>query len=134
MREELQAILYSPHHVSKTRPAMSKIGRAAKFSAFKALEGHEDMIIEEGRLTDLCRELTEDETSELNEILYDLSNRPHESIPVKLTYFKPDSRKSGGEYLEYEGIYRYHNLENNSFVFGDGKQIPIDSIIKIAYK
>ena len=50
MREELQAILYSPHHVSKTRPAMSKIGREAKFSAFKALEGHEDKIAPSGPL------------------------------------------------------------------------------------
>ena len=93
MREELQAILYAPHHVSKTHPPMSRIGRATKFSSFKALEGHEDMIAEEGRLTDLCRELTEDETSQLNEVLYDLSNRPNEDIPIKLTYFKPDSHK-----------------------------------------
>ena len=37
MREELQAILYAPHHVSKTHPHMSRMGRATKFSSFKAI-------------------------------------------------------------------------------------------------
>ncbi len=114
MREELQAILYAPHHVSKTHPPMSRIGRATKLSSFKALEGHEDMIAEEGRLTDLCRELTEDETSQLNEVLYDLSNRPNEDIPIKLTYFKPDSHKVICRY-----IFGYYNTQRiNSFNAG----------------
>lgn len=67
MRAEFLNILYHPHHISAKRSPMSKSSRAAKFSAFKALEGHEDMISEEGRLTDRMRELTEDETYTLNE-------------------------------------------------------------------
>ena len=39
-------ILNLPHHVSKTRPQMSMVDRAAQFSPFAALTGHEAAITE----------------------------------------------------------------------------------------
>lgn len=53
MRSDLQEILYHRHHISQKHLPMSKSGRASKFSPFKALDGHEEMIGEEGRITNV---------------------------------------------------------------------------------
>lgn len=45
-------IINLPHHVSKTRPQMSMLERAAQFSPFAALNGYDDAVKETGRLTD----------------------------------------------------------------------------------
>ena len=45
-------IINLPHHVSKTRPQMSMLDRAAQFSPFAALTGYDAAIKETGRLTD----------------------------------------------------------------------------------
>ena len=47
MTNKYDDIINHPHHVSKTRPQMSMINRAAQFSAFAALEGYSDMISQE---------------------------------------------------------------------------------------
>lgn len=41
-------ILNLPHHVSKTRPQMSMLDRAAQFSPFAALTGYDDAIKKPG--------------------------------------------------------------------------------------
>ncbi len=125
-------IIDLPHHRSPSRVPMSHYERAAQFSSFAALVGYEDMIAEEGRLTDSRKELTDDELTELNKTLYELSNRPNEDIPVNLTYFKPDMLKSGGAYVDYEGIFRYYNAENHSLVFKDKTELTVDSIVRIS--
>ena len=60
-------ILNLPHHVSKTRPQMSMLDRAAQFSPFAALTGYDDAIIETGRLTDEKIEMDEDRKAALLE-------------------------------------------------------------------
>ena len=52
MKTQYDDIIHLPHHVSKTRPQMSMLDRAAQFSPFAALTGYEDAIQETGRLTD----------------------------------------------------------------------------------
>lgn len=44
-------IISMPHHVSKTRPQMAPIDRAAQFAPFAALTGYADAIKETERLT-----------------------------------------------------------------------------------
>ena len=46
MTEKYEDIINLPHHVSKTRPQMSMLERAAQFSPFAALNGYDD---EKGR-------------------------------------------------------------------------------------
>lgn len=46
-------IINLPHHVSKTRPQMSMLDRAAQFSPFAALTGYDAAIKETGRLAAL---------------------------------------------------------------------------------
>lgn len=128
MRADFQEILFHPHHISAKRMPMSKSSRAAKFSAFKALEGHEDMISEEGRLTDNIRNLTEDESYTLNEQLQILLQHEYEEVKVKVHYFKPDSKKNGGEYVDYIGTFKYYRADLQNIVFTDNREININSV------
>ena len=54
-------IMDLPHHVSKTRPRMSRRDRAAQFAPFAALTGYEDVIDETARRAEeeVLREDTE---------------------------------------------------------------------------
>lgn len=42
-------IIHLPHHVSKRHPQMSMADRAAQFSPFAALSGHDEAIAEAAR-------------------------------------------------------------------------------------
>ena len=61
MTEKYEDIINLPHHVSKTRPQMSMLERAAQFSPFAALNGYDDAVKETGRLTDERIELGDEE-------------------------------------------------------------------------
>ena len=45
-------IINLPHHVSKRRPQMEIINRAAQFSPFAALKGYEEAIEEKQKLAE----------------------------------------------------------------------------------
>ena len=124
-------IINLPHHVSKKRPQMPMSERAAQFSPFSALNGYEAAIKETARRTDKKTELTDDEKSLLdmkqrflNEII---SERPE----ISVTYFLPDTNKSGGAYVTLNGnLKRFDEIER-ILIFTDGRKIPIDDISDI---
>lgn len=60
MKDLYEDIINRPHHVSKARPQMSELERAAQFSPFAALTGYDAAIKETGRLTDERIELGEE--------------------------------------------------------------------------
>ena len=62
--EKYGDILNLPHHQSKVHPQMSIYDRAAQFSPFAALTGHEAAIKETARLTEEQVELDEDKQEE----------------------------------------------------------------------
>ena len=131
MREELLDILHHQHHVSSRHMPMSASSRASKFSSYKALEGHEQMIAEEGRLTDNLSELTDDEMDMLNEKLRILLEHEYEDMRAKIRYFRHDSRKCGGAYLHFTGTFRYYRADVNRLVFTDNSEIDVDVISDI---
>ena len=88
--EKYGDILNLPHHQSKVHPQMSIYDRAAQFSPFAALTGHEAAIKETARLTEEQVELDEDKQEELNEKLQTLIAYATEHPTVSVTYFKPD--------------------------------------------
>ena len=57
--EKYKNIIGMAHHVSPTRPRMSRLDRAAQFAPFAALTGHEAAIKETARLTEEEIELDE---------------------------------------------------------------------------
>lgn len=58
-------IIHLPHHVSTKHPQMALSDRAAQFSPFAALTGHEDSIRETARRTEAFLELDEDKKNSL---------------------------------------------------------------------
>ena len=126
-------ILYLPHHVSPTRQRMTMAERAAQFSPFAALVGYGEAIRETGRAVGQQRELSEEEKAVLDQkqqiILAALEQG--EEPEVTVTYFQPDRKKDGGEYVSYTGsIKKYKEIEN-TLVFGGGKEIPLSGIVDL---
>lgn len=122
-------IINLPHHVPATRPRVSMIDRAAQFSPFAALTGHDAAIRETGRLTDQRIELTEDSRSALDRkqqlLLDNLAGHPE----VSVTYFVPDERKSGGAYVTVTGIVKKVDDYQRLLLLTDGTKIPLDEIL-----
>ena len=89
-------IIHLPHHVSRNHPQMSMANRAAQFSPFAALTGHDGAIAEAARLTDerpILDESIKQEISDLIQLAATDSNQV-----LNIVYFVPDTRKAGGSY------------------------------------
>lgn len=124
-------IIDLPHHVSTTRPQMSRLDRAAQFAPFAALTGYGAAIKETVRLTDERAELGEYELMELNAGIHMLMERIEEHPQVEITYFKPDERKDGGAYLTVKSWAKRLNEYERFILLEDGTEIPFDDIYKI---
>ncbi len=130
---EYEDIIHLPHHVSRKHPQMSMSDRAAQFSPFAALTGYDAAVEETARLTDRRIELDEYEAQHLDEQIQKLSGHLQEHPEVSITYFLPDARKDGGEYVTVTG--RVKKIENyeRRIVLMDGSLIPIHEVISISF-
>lgn len=124
-------ILNLPHHVSKTRPQMSMLDRAAQFSPFAALTGYDDAIKETGRLTDEKIEMDEDRKAALDMKQAYLIEMIDEQPEISITYFLPDAKKSGGAYVTVTGNLKRFDEYERLLILTDGKKIPMDDIADI---
>ena len=129
-------IINLPHPVSKKHPQMSLYERAAQFSPFSALTGHEAAIAETGRLTEERTELDEDAKERLDEklqyLLYRLQACGSEGLPIRVTYFVPDEKKEGGAYQEYTGSLKRLDAYARALIFSDATEISLDAVYDIA--
>ena len=124
-------IINLPHHVSKTRPQMSMLDRAAQFSPFAALTGYDAAIKETGRLTDEKIELDEEALTALD-MKYQLLMDALADVPeVTITYFQPDERKSGGKYITTTGAVKKVDDFERRITMQDGAKIPMDDVLSI---
>ncbi|MBQ9686305.1 MAG: hypothetical protein IJV41_07165 [Oscillospiraceae bacterium] len=132
-------IKYLPHHQSSTRSHMSLHDRAAQFAPFAALTGYEDMLQEEARLTQREIELSEAEKQRLDRKLAMISERlsAGDRPIIRVRFFVPDERKSGGRYEEYTGAIRKLNAFQRKLVFEpvspaeSMKEIEVDRIVEL---
>lgn len=131
MKNKYDDIINLPRHVSKTRPRMKMIDRAAQFSPFAALTGHDAAVKETARLTDRRIELSEDMKITLNDRLQIIADRIKERPEVAITYFEPDAKKKGGAYITANGTIKKIDEHNRTVVMTDGTIVPIDEIISI---
>ena len=113
-------IINLPYKKSKKYKHMSQKNRAAQFAAFAALSGHIHLIQETQRLRDDKKELDENKNSILNQkLVYFIETKEK----IKITYFKKDQKKSGGDYLttiqrikKIDSIYQTITLQNGQII------------------
>lgn len=124
-------IINLPRPVSVSHPPMPVADRAAQFSPFAALTGHEDAITETARLTDKKPELDDTRKSELGERLEYIRERLNEENIVTITYFLPDRKKEGGAFVtETDTVKKIDDYEA-SIIMTKGTVIPINDIFDI---
>ena len=111
---------------------MAMIDRAAQFSPFAALTGHEEAIDETARLTDKKIELDENRKEAIDEKLRFISVTD-DTAEVEVTYFVPDRRKDGGAYVAVSGKIRKIDGVSREITMTDGKVIPIENIYDIRF-
>ena len=131
MKGRYDDIINLPHHVSATRPQMSMMDRAAQFSPFAALTGYDDAIKETGRLTDEKIEMDEDRKAALDMKQAYLIEMIDEQPEISITYFLPDTKKSGGAYVTVTGNLKRFDEYERLLILTDGKKIPMDDIADI---
>ena len=110
---------------------MSLYNRAAQFAPFAALTGYEEAIIETARLTAPKVDMMEDNQQLLDRKLALLSRSLREQPTVSITYFQPDKKKTGGQYLTVTGVIKCIRDSERVILMADGKSVSIDTIISI---
>lgn len=133
MNDKYEKILHMQRPQYIDLPPMPIEDRAAQFSPFAAVVGYDDAVDETARLTDSRIDLGEDEIIALNESLGKLRITLSERPTVKVTYFVPDQRKSGGKYVDKTGVVRRIDETGGVLVFTDAEKIRIDEIIRVEF-
>lgn len=124
-------IINLPHHVSVKHPRLSKEQRAAQFAPFAALTGYGDAIKETARITEDRIEIDEEEKKKIDNKIIELKSKINNKPKVTITFFIPDIKKSGGEYVTIIGNLRRIDEYNKLLILEDKKKIPIEEIIEI---
>lgn len=124
-------IIDLPHHVSKNHPRMPLSERAAQFSSFAALTGHEDTIRETARHTDSEQTLDDDQKHLLDSQYRLLKEMQGEHPQACITYFVPDRAKSGGVYKTAQGNIGHIDEWKHTITLEGGTTIPLRYIIDI---
>ncbi len=120
-----------PHPVSQKHPQMSLYDRAAQFSPFAALTGHEEAIRETARQTEAWVDLDEDRKEELNEKMQEIVKHLNEAPEVTLTYFKEDEKKEGGSYVTVTGRIKKWREYEQQLVLEDGTVVALEKVFGI---
>lgn len=131
MTNKYDDIINLPRPVSKTRLPMKAIARAAQFSPFAALVGHDAAIKETARLTEERVDLDECIEDALGDKLQMIADRIKEHPEIAITYFQPDAKKNGGAYVTATGKVKKIDDFERVVVMTDGTVIAIDEIISI---
>jgi len=124
-------IIDLPHHVSTRHTQMPMEKRAAQFSPFAAMVGHDAAIRETARLTEEQLELSEDEKAVIDGKLQMIRAHIKEQPEVTVTYFQPDEKKSGGAYVTVTGFTRKIDEQRRLLILQNETIIHISEIIDI---
>ena len=109
-------------------PKMSMSDRAAQFAHFAALTGHQEAVIEQGRITQEKRILSNEEKLEINEKIIEMVKLKSK---CKIIYFERDRTKSGGKYIQNVLSFKRLDELNKTLFFKENIQIQIDDIVDI---
>ena len=109
-------------------PKMSMLDRAAQFAPFAALTGHKEAILEQQRLTQTKRILSNEEKLRINEKIVEMVKLKSR---CRITYFEKDRTKSGGKYLNRVLSFKRIDELNKVLYFKENIQIQIEDIVDI---
>lgn len=109
-------------------PKMSMLDRAAQFARFAALTGHKEAVIEQGRITQEKRILSNEEKLEINEKIVEMVKLKSK---CRIIYFEKDRTKSGGQYLKMVLSFKRMDELNKTLFFKENIQIHIEDIVDI---
>ena len=123
-------IINLPHHVSRKHPQMSMADRAAQFSPFAALTGHDAAIAEAARLTDERPILDESVKQEISDLLQLAST--DSNLVLNIVYFVPDTRKAGGACIEITGRIKKLIPHEKQLIMNTGTRIPVEEIVDVS--
>jgi len=130
-------MLHLPHHVSSKHAPMSIYNRAAQFSPFAALVGYDAEVAEAGRMTDAEMELDESEKARIDQklsLIAEAIDRGYKPV-ISITYFEPDSKKTGGKYTIFKGVVKRVDSIGRKILFYEGniagKEIPVERIYDV---
>lgn len=127
--EKYADIINLPHHVSRTHPQMSMADRAAQFSPFAALTGHDAAIVEAARLTDERPILDESVKQEISDLIQLAST--DSNLVLNIVYFVPDARKAGGAYMEITGSIKKLIPHEKRLIMDTGTRIPVEDVVEV---
>lgn len=117
--------------VSLKHAPMPRAGRAAQFAPFAALSGYDSAISETARLTESEIIPDEERLALMDEKIHALLELIRDQPEITITYFEPDSQKSGGAYLSITGRIRRIDETCRQIIFSDRTVISMDSIYEI---
>lgn len=126
-------IIHLPHPDPKRHPRMSLEARAAQFAPFAALTGHQAVLAEAARYTELNPGLDDQQCAELNRRVNLLLDRLEEHPMVVFTLFEEDDKKSGGHYREVRGVVAKFDEFERVFTLGDGQQIALSAVVSMDF-
>ena len=124
-------IIHLPHHESTKYPKMTALDRAAQFLPFAALTGHDAAVRETARLTDQRMELDEDRKTELDDRLQMIREHAAQKPQVVITYFVPDTTKTGGSYRSVSGAVDRLDEIGHQIIMENGTKVPVNDICGI---
>ena len=107
---------------------MSMSDRATQFAPFAALTGHKEAILEQQRITQTKRILSNEEKLRINEKIVEMVKLKSK---CRITYFEKDKTKSGGQYMESVLSFKRMDELNKTLFFKENIQIQIDDIVDI---
>lgn len=119
---------YTMNRPKSKYPKMSMLDRAAQFAPFAALTGHKEVILEQQRITQTKRILSNEEKLRINEKIIELINLKSK---CRITYFEKDKTKSGGQYLKRVLSFKRLDELNKILCFKENIQIQIEDIVDI---
>ena len=98
-------ILDHPYPFPQRHARMPVEDRAAQFASFAALNGYEEAVEEEARLTEREVDLDDSVREAINQTLVEAEEQLMRGGTVRLsvTWFQPDARKEGGAYRTAAG-------------------------------
>lgn len=115
----------------RTRQRMPVMDRAAQFSPFAAVVGHDAKVEETARRTDKKVVLDEQAKEIINDKIQCIMTNPMEFEGIKITYFVPDERKEGGKYVSVVGAIRKIDELDRMIVLEDKTCISIDTVLDV---